>query len=162
MRLNGIAFANPDTGIVVGANGIILRTTDGGNQWDIITSNTVDTIRAVKYCGNNTFIVIGDSGIIQRTTDCGNSWIRYNNNIKSNLRQLSQVDSNVLFAAGDNWAMLKTTNAGLNWDSIHADSGGKHFSPLNYLEKHSHGRIQVSAGSVMNMLIHQCWGFLIL
>jgi len=64
----GVQFLNQDTGLVVGADGQIQITTDGGASWVGQTSNTTDTLRNVVFIDENTAYAIGDNGTIIKNT----------------------------------------------------------------------------------------------
>jgi hypothetical protein len=55
----------------VGANGTILRTTDGGSTWKEQSSGTSELLKGVCFTDAHTGIIVGDHGIILRTTDGG-------------------------------------------------------------------------------------------
>ena len=54
--------------------GIILRTTDGGNNWLSQDSGTTSQLTEVVFTDANTGTAVGESGTILRTTDGGNQW----------------------------------------------------------------------------------------
>jgi photosystem II stability/assembly factor-like uncharacterized protein len=77
--LQDFSFADPSKGFAVGARGTILRTTDGGNNWDIPESGTDDDLYGVSFTDPNTGTVVGeprrgrarpqDRGLLHRTKD---------------------------------------------------------------------------------------------
>lgn len=67
--LKAIDFINMGTGIVVGENGAIIRTTDGGITWTGgESSGTGDHLNDVKYLDTNHIWAVGDQGTILRYT----------------------------------------------------------------------------------------------
>src|SRR5438874_8127974 len=52
-NLRGASFVDANTGTVVGENGTIVRTTDGGNTWTIQASGTTQTLWAVSFTDAN-------------------------------------------------------------------------------------------------------------
>lgn len=72
-----------NTFIVVGSNGVIIRSTDGGLTWSRVAS-TWDTVEerdtglfsSVTF-GNGKFVAVGQDGFIASSTDAGISWTRY-------------------------------------------------------------------------------------
>jgi hypothetical protein len=62
---------------VVGFEGTILRTTDGGLHWTMQTSGTTRDLYGVSFIDANTGIVVGTDGTILRTTTGGVTWIEY-------------------------------------------------------------------------------------
>jgi len=59
----------------VGKWGTILRTTDGGRNWNLRNPDTtLVNFTAVTFIDNNTGIVVGEGGAIYKTTDGGLTW----------------------------------------------------------------------------------------
>ena len=59
------------TGTVVGTEGTIFRTTDGGTTWVTQTSGTTNDLHGVSFTDGNNGTVVGDDGTILRTTNGG-------------------------------------------------------------------------------------------
>ena len=72
--LNDIFFINSTTGWVVGDNGTILYTTNGGETWTPQTSNTTYSLNSVYFIDADTGWVAGYQGVIINTTDGGATW----------------------------------------------------------------------------------------
>jgi hypothetical protein len=53
IRLNGVNFTDANTGTIVGANGTILRTTDGGTTWVDQTSNSTAYLYGISFTDAN-------------------------------------------------------------------------------------------------------------
>lgn len=73
-------FFNALTGIVVGGNAAndsiqtIIKTTDGGATWNIISDNIASMLNAVHFYNSTQGYVTGDDGVIKYTNDQGNTW----------------------------------------------------------------------------------------
>jgi photosystem II stability/assembly factor-like uncharacterized protein len=88
--LNSVSFVSHDTGYVVGNNGTILKTVDGGANWNalyyydtiVATPDTVvmgpgtDSLNSVFCVNANNVYVVGRYGTILKTSDGGANWIR--------------------------------------------------------------------------------------
>jgi photosystem II stability/assembly factor-like uncharacterized protein len=65
-------------GFELGGTGIILRTTDGGNNWVEQTNYSLpqaaNAFYAVSFTDANTGTIVGDAGILLQTTDGGMQW----------------------------------------------------------------------------------------
>jgi photosystem II stability/assembly factor-like uncharacterized protein len=66
-------FATPDTGWAVGVNGTILRTFDGGANWNK-SNPTAFTLHGVSFSGTRFGWAVGENGTIVGTVDRGLSW----------------------------------------------------------------------------------------
>ncbi len=57
--LNAVAVLDSDTVTAVGADGTILRTTDGGANWTFQSSGTTNDFKAVSFVGAKTGTAVG-------------------------------------------------------------------------------------------------------
>ncbi len=113
--LQDFSFIDTNNGFAVGARGTILRTTDGGNNWDILASGTEDDLYGVAYTDPNTGTVVGNFGAILRTTDAGNHWTIQRDGMTDVLFGVSFTDANTGTAVGSDGLILRTTDGGANW-----------------------------------------------
>ena len=79
VTLNSVFFITADSGWVVGDNGIIYATTDGGQSWIQQYSGTSRKLAKVQFLDNmNGWITggwqDGTSFLVLKTTDGGNTW----------------------------------------------------------------------------------------
>ena len=73
--LNSVSFTDRYIGTVVGNNGTILRTTNGGQSWIKQVSGTTNDLNDISFIGANNGIAVGNSGVILKTTDGGVNWV---------------------------------------------------------------------------------------
>ena len=102
--------------IAVGDSGKIVRSTDAGANWSIVSSGTNATLRKISGISGTLAPVwiVGDSGIILFSSNTGLNWVRQTSGTTRNLRSVRFADSLTGFIAGDS-IILKTTNGGNNW-----------------------------------------------
>ena len=91
-----VSFVNADTGFVVGGYGTILHTTNGGTNWVIQSSGTMNWLQGVSASGPNAATAVGDSGIILHTTDGGTVWKPQSSGTEHNLCALSFTNAKKL------------------------------------------------------------------
>jgi photosystem II stability/assembly factor-like uncharacterized protein len=117
-NLPSMAFAPDGTnGIVLEADGGMLRTEDGGKTWvqASIPADITTELRAGVFIGAATGVVVGDGGAILRTEDAGKSWQRVIlPDFKIDLRAVVFNGAATGVAVG-NGAILRTEDAGKNW-----------------------------------------------
>ncbi len=70
-RLNDVYFSDLNTGTAVGANGTIIRTTDGGATWSLQASGTTKALHGVIFTDQNTGVAVGARGTVLQTVDGG-------------------------------------------------------------------------------------------
>lgn len=75
VTLNYVHFFNDQIGCIVGNNGTILRTTDGGNTWGLQTCETTMNLYSVRLVDNMNGYIIGWGGTILKTIDGGGTTI---------------------------------------------------------------------------------------
>lgn len=67
VRLFSASFIDTNNGIAVGRLGYIVRTTDGGINWDQETSGTNSILYGVQFLNSETAYIVGDNGTILTT-----------------------------------------------------------------------------------------------
>lgn len=114
----GIAFANATTGMIVGENARILRTTNGGQNWtQLVVSIGVD-LYDIRMENATTAITCGEGGKIFRTTDGGDNWTEvYTSPTGAALRSFGFFNSNPSIGAvwGEKGVHATTTDGGATW-----------------------------------------------
>ena len=130
---------NPD--IIYAGYDEIYKTTDGGNNWNIITSNQtnggkIDEIAVSK--SNPNVIYFSDNANIFSTTDGGSNWNQINNNLP--YKYISYIivhplDPNKVWVTFSGYnsgeKVYKSINGGNNWVNI---SGTLPNIPVNCIE----------------------------
>ena len=68
-NLNKIYFINDNTGFIIGENGTLLKTTNGGSNWSNINTGVSHSLRTITFLNENEGYING-----LKTTDGGNNW----------------------------------------------------------------------------------------
>jgi hypothetical protein len=111
--LYSVHFTDNNIGCVVGQSGIILKTTNGGTNWNSQASGTTDHLYSVLFIDNNTGWVVGGSwvvrsnGIILKTTDGGTNWLSQTIGTGNLLQSVHFTDQNAGWAVGVSGTILK-------------------------------------------------------
>jgi len=119
-NLNSVDFIDGGTGIVVGASGTVLKTTDGGGSWDLINTGYSNDFNAVRIIDNDRVVIAGDGGLILHSADGGTTW---------EVIQQSGQDYDIYgldidrasghgIAGGSGNTLIWTNNFGQNWTYI--------------------------------------------
>ncbi len=72
--LRAITFVNPNYGWAVGEEGTIIRTRDGGNTWELLTSGVSTVLFDVEFADTLNGVAVGDSNTVLITNDGGETW----------------------------------------------------------------------------------------
>jgi len=112
-NLNGISFSDANTWIAVGDGGTIIRSSDGGMNWVIISSPVADALRGV--CMHGSFgLAVGISGRMVKTTNSGLSWTEIPRQTTRNLYSVSISDL-MSVAVGNEGTILVSLDHGSTW-----------------------------------------------
>ncbi len=116
-ELKSIEFVDENTGLVAGA-GIMLKTTDGGNNWNSFGNAGSHTLNDVYMDGAGKYYTVGNNGVI--LSSAGSQSV--NGDISgTNLNAVYFLKGkNIGFIAGDNGLILKTTD-GKKWEIMKPD-----------------------------------------
>lgn len=74
-HLYASSFINVNTGIVVGDNGIKLKTTNGGNNWIKLDSVFSIGLRSIQMIDASTGFTGGSDGVLYKTSNGGLNWV---------------------------------------------------------------------------------------
>lgn len=129
-NLKSIDFVNEKTGWAIGEEGIILKTTNGGENWE---QSFIDRqMSDVCFIDENIGWIVGSR--ILHTSDGGHNWNEQP--APWNFGQLfavSFLDENLGWCAGWYEPILKTTDGGQNWTAI--TSGYYYLRDVFFLNK---------------------------
>jgi photosystem II stability/assembly factor-like uncharacterized protein len=73
-KLNSVSFTDSTTGYIVGNEGIILKTENGGGTWSPLNSGTSNSLLSVCFSDPATGYVVGSNGTILKTVNAGEEW----------------------------------------------------------------------------------------
>lgn len=110
-----IHFEDINTGYAAGANGKILKTTNGGVVWIQQASGTTKNLRSIFFVSVSTGWAAGDAGTILKTTNGGANWIVKSSGVSDNIYSISFPTSLSGWAAGANGRIIKSINSGDMW-----------------------------------------------
>ncbi len=115
-----MSISNNQRVVVVGEKGTILRTINGGLNWDNVsipdtTFNFLSLSKKSIYYPTDIFVAVGSGGRIYKSTDIGATWQQKTSGTTNTLRSVyfHSPDSGVV--VGDNGTIRLTTNGGETW-----------------------------------------------
>jgi photosystem II stability/assembly factor-like uncharacterized protein len=73
---NNITFTSANDGFIVGDNGTIFKTTNGGTNWQLQTSPISSSLKDIQFVNNQTGFICGTfpNGSLLKTTNGGSTW----------------------------------------------------------------------------------------
>ena len=111
------------------------RTTDGGNTWKTIRTDTsyynspkdfynATNLNSIAYPNSKLFIGVGDNGLVVRTTNKGETWQKYTYDNTKKLNGIIMLDENygIMYGADQNNIRNEfyciTNDGGISWINL--------------------------------------------
>lgn len=113
--LHDVGFRGASLGLAVGDGGLILRTTDGGQSWSEVESNTTGDLRTVAL-GDGGLAFAAGFGVALRSIDGGATWKLVD---AGDVQFLGSAASgaNRAWLVGEGGIVRATTDGGSSWES---------------------------------------------
>lgn len=118
-HLYGLSFADEKNGWAVGQYGTILKSTDGGLNWQYQRSGTQEHLNAIYAVSPQSAYAVGTAGLLIHTTDGGESWNRTLTGLNCKLSDIQFVTPTEGWIVGEFEYILHTTDSGQTWLPIH-------------------------------------------
>ncbi|MGE3800788.1 MAG: WD40/YVTN/BNR-like repeat-containing protein [Candidatus Kapaibacterium sp.] len=113
---HGVDFLDEMVGMIVGNNGAIVSTTDGGISWKIMDSTAGVMLKDVAILDYQTAVVVGQNRIL-RTEDGGETWVQvYTPDKQINFWKVEFASESLGYAVGAKF-ILRTEDGGKTWQS---------------------------------------------
>ena len=88
-----IIFTSATSGILIGSSGGIMKTVDGGNSWQTVSSGVSSYMSNIQFIDQNKGYIAG-SLILLKTIDGGNNWIQLNVPSNAYTKSISFISEN--------------------------------------------------------------------
>ncbi|MGC4129595.1 MAG: T9SS type A sorting domain-containing protein [Bergeyella sp.] len=127
----------PENVIVVGNNGLIIKSTDGGITWQQKNSGTTLNLERVQFPKSDTGYVTVSNGNLLKTTDGGDTWEQFHLENISIIDAISCVNEDLVFLNTDKGLTI-SEDGGVTW-STPAESPffGQHGINMQFFNKNS-------------------------
>ncbi len=114
-----VYFSDENRGWIVGMDGIILKTEDGGDKWRKLQTNCDIPLYSIEIKGKRGWAV-GSRGYYLLSQDGGENWAVQDGLIKTRfwLRDVSFIDENNGWIVGASGTVAHTTDGGISWKLI--------------------------------------------
>ena len=120
-NLNDVVFKDPSNGIIIGSDGIFLRTTDGGSVWKLSNINVSVNLNKFSFVDSKTGFICGDNGTLLKTTDFGINWSILESNTTKNILSCFAISEENIWIAGDDGLLSNTQDGGMTWTNVRLD-----------------------------------------
>ncbi len=102
-------------GWIVGEDGIIMKTADGGDTWVRQVTGTKKNLFNVYPVDDQLVVAVGADGTLLRTTDGGENWQAAKSPKSVTFFGLTFLDKNTGFAVGEFSTIVATADGGQTW-----------------------------------------------
>ncbi len=115
VRYRGIAAKGTQNAWVIGEEGNMKISTNGGQTWTTKSAGTSSDLHDVFFLTTTEGWIAGQNDVLLYTSDGGNTWTSRNSGINVGLEAVVFLNSTIGWAVGNSGRIFKTTNGGLNW-----------------------------------------------
>jgi photosystem II stability/assembly factor-like uncharacterized protein len=109
-----------NTGVMGCSSGKILRTSDGGNSFQLITVDSVRDVKSIQLLPGGKAFAAGDKGLFLSSQDNGITWSKGFFDTVS-IASLFFFDNNRGFLAGESGSIYSTSNGGNSWNLVNSN-----------------------------------------
>lgn len=121
-----VKFENPTSATMVGQDGLVMRTEDGGLNWtiqdagitNVLFSNDVYTYTTKTGLTTIVHYAVGENGVIIKSENSGLNWTALNSGTTENLNYVTIRSENEVYACGNNGTLLLSQDLGETWTAI--------------------------------------------
>lgn len=114
-NLFAVDFVSEQTGYIAGQGGTVLRTTDGGENWDALYIGKNELIRRLDFVSEKEGWAIGHRGSIFHTANAGEDWEVQFEVPGTYLRDVAFADKKHGWVVGHGATILHTADGGISW-----------------------------------------------
>ncbi len=132
VALIDVACFSSNNAWIVGEQGLINATTDGGNNWFVQTSGVTSHLNGIHFSSLTTGVAVGNNGVILRTIDGGSTWSTITFNTTESLNDVHFTTTTEGWIVGNNGTVLKTIDGGLTW-TAEASGTTEHIYEVDFL-----------------------------
>jgi photosystem II stability/assembly factor-like uncharacterized protein len=131
--LYSVQFTDRDYGYIVGDQGLILATTNGGLSWREAPSGTDVQLFHLSFQGKRGWVV-GTGGVILHTDDDGHNWYTQRSGVTEDLNRIYMINDHVGLITGDKGVLLRTENGGGTWERVPMNTDAPLFG-MSFIDK---------------------------
>ncbi len=111
MDIHAVDF---QTAYIVGQAGTVLKSTNQGNSWELLSSPTTNRLEAVYFLSETTGFIGGEDGLF-KTTNGGQSWTTVNIPTTATILELFFLNDQKGFCVGEAGLIMLTEDGGTTW-----------------------------------------------
>lgn len=131
-NLNDVVFLDVNIGIAVGNNGTIIRTIDGGENWNLIMEDNSIVFQKINFFDNQNCIAIGSH--IYISNNAGETWsnIAHSN---TTFYDIALLNGTTCLISGEPATLIKSTNYGQSFSNIIEKDANNNLRLLSFIDE---------------------------
>ena len=123
---NDIKFETPAIATLVGQDGLIMRTVDGGATWVVQNPNITNVLNAMDaFTYEETpgvfvtmMIAVGENGVVLKSQDNGETWNIKTNISTENLNDIAIFAPDLIYVCGNNGTLMRSIDHGETFETV--------------------------------------------
>jgi photosystem II stability/assembly factor-like uncharacterized protein len=113
---NQVLFTDNQNGWAIGRKGVLLRTNNGGDNWEVVDIPTSQTLTSIFFIDDFTGWIVGANGVVLNSIDGGMNWdIEYFTS-QPYLHCIFFLDEEIGWIGAESGYIYKTIDGGENWN----------------------------------------------
>jgi len=112
-----LVFIDENVVLAAGRYGLLIRSEDGGQSWELLSTPFDDIIRALAV-RDELLVLAGNDGFIGVSNNMGEDWIFPDSQVEDNLRDIFITDDHRIYIAGESQNLLFSDNDGQDFEAI--------------------------------------------
>lgn len=138
--LLSIDFPSSNVGYIVGDEGAVLKSTNGGSQFDEINSPVTTALFATDFFTENKGIIAGDATELYVTSNGGATWTKPTLSISGyNFRDIYYLNQDTIFVVGGNSSygacIIRSNDGGATWTKNKASIGMNTIYSIHFINE---------------------------
>lgn len=135
----GVTHVGTHKWFVVGAEGVLLVSTDGGQSWqrrkvaERGPTSWFDLYSIAFANDGQSGWIAGERGVILHTTDGGKTWKAQQSGVKDSLYRIAVISPQKVCAVGNNGVFLTTEDGGRHWH-VYSEKAGLAFFDVTFAD----------------------------
>jgi len=119
-------FRNKNEGFVIGAYGMMFKTTNGGESWMAWSGNVENPDRfhlnGIAKIDDQRLIVVGEAGLILTSENAGKTWQKMDSGYDGSFFGVITLQNNVQIAFGLRGNVRRSTDYGQSWEYVETNT----------------------------------------
>ncbi|MCF8237785.1 MAG: T9SS type A sorting domain-containing protein [Saprospiraceae bacterium] len=152
--LRDVLFINPSLAVAVGDSGVIIRSDDGGESWDIVQGADQESLVKVAFFDQVNGIAVGSN--IYLTSDAGNTWTSQNQpGSFADVEVLSNSDCLISSPVTGIW---RSADMGKTWEVLLDENKGEGVTHMSFISSDIGYALQTGQGGGTMSTLHSMDG----